>query len=150
MPALALALAAVGASGCLLKAPKENLRSVVLAFNSAQRWGLADRMAEHVPADGEAGVMAKRDDFGELQVTSCEVGALELKKKGHAVAMVKIEWYRLRRGRLNTTFVSQRWKQVDGVWKMIQQRRVRGAPYPLLRRDRRGLEREVWPEVSAR
>ena len=71
-------LLSLGASSCLLKGNKDNLREALLSYNAGLRWGHVARMAEHVPQNKRAALIARRDEFGDLRVTACEVGSVKM------------------------------------------------------------------------
>jgi hypothetical protein len=138
------------ASGCLVKETRENLVDALRMYNAAVRWGAMDRMAEHVAEEKRGEFLARRKEFGDLQVTDCEVGQVTLKGKEQAVAMVRIDWYLTSSLRLYTSFVEQRWRLKDGSWQITEQRLVRGAPYPLLSPvpGHKRFKDDLWPQVS--
>lgn len=137
-------------TGCMIQNNREKLVHSLRKFNVAMRWGAADWAEEHVDPASRAKVLPHRREFGELKVTDCEVGAVKLKGKHTALAMVRIDWYMADSLRLRTSFVEQRWKLKSGKWLIVSQRLVRGAPYPMLVSSpaRKQFHRaETWPGV---
>ena len=129
---LFLLVVGLAATGCMVKDSKQMLLEAVQRYNVAFRWGRTEWMADHVPKQKRGELATPRDEFGDLQVTACEVGSVKMKGKDKALALVQINWYRLSALRLRSSLVEQTWKRHSQGWLIVEQRLVRGAPYPLL------------------
>ena len=130
---------------------QEKLVDALHEYNAAMRWGVVDRAVEHVPEERRADLLAQRDEFGEVQVTGCEVGQVTFQGKDRALAIVRLEWYLASALQLRTSYVQQSWQLKGGKWQIMAQRLVRGDPCPLITgqpEDRRPGQREAWPRVS--
>jgi len=130
---------------------KEQLAESLHKYNAAVRWGAMDWAVEHVAPDKRNELLARRAEFGELQVTECLVGAVKLKNKDEALAMVRVDWYLTSTLKVRTSFIEQSWRRKSGKWMITAQRLVRGAPYPLLLESpekRRFKQQETWPKVT--
>ena len=126
---------AITASGCILKGNKEDLEDALHKYNSAVRWGQTERMAEYVAVGSKATQVPIRKVFdGELQITGCQVGSVKFKGNDHAEAIVRMDRYQVRRGRLNTSIVQQIWKHGGNHWQIVEQRHLKGAPFPRMQR----------------
>jgi len=138
--------------GCMVKTNKENLQEALHHYNTAVRWGRTEWMAEHVPEDKRSAMLSRRTEFGELQITGCEVGEVQVKGKDQALALVRLDWYLVSRPRLNTSFIEQTWKRSGDKWLITRQRLVRGAPCPLIvpiPSQDRFRQQELWPTISS-
>jgi hypothetical protein len=124
-------LVALLLGGCMIRSNKENLQDALLKYNAAVRWGRTEWMTELVQKEKRSTLMVNRREFGDLQVTGCQVGEVNVKGSNKALAVVRVDWYLVRSGRLHTSFIEQTWKREGERWFITKQRLVRGAPCPL-------------------
>ena len=119
-------------AGCMVPNAREKLSESLQKYNAAVRWGAKEWAAEHVAPEKRKDLFAQRVEFGELQVTDCQVGAVKLKGKGKAVALVQVDWYLVSTLTVRTSIIEQQWDLRSGRWLMTSERLVKGAPYPPL------------------
>jgi hypothetical protein len=139
-------LVALLLGGCMIRSNKENLQDALLKYNAAVRWGRTEWMAELVPKEKRSTLMARRQEFGDLQITGCQVGEVKVKGSNKALAVVRVDWYMMRSGRLHTSFIEQTWKREGERWFITKQRLVRGAPYPLI--TPKQPRQRMWPAMT--
>lgn len=121
----------IAASGCVSSGNKEDLAEALHRYNSAVRWGQTGLMIEYVAAGSTAAQVPRSQVFdGELQITGCQVGSVKFMGEDHAEAVVRVDWYQVRKGRLNTSIVQQTWKYGKSRWQIVEQRHLEGAPFP--------------------
>lgn len=122
-------------AGCILRGNKEDLVEALHRYNSGVRWGKTEWMAQYVADDDTATLLPRSEVFdGELQITGCQVGDVQFKSNDHAEAVVRVDWYQRSRGRLYTSIVQQTWKHGGSQWQIVQQRHLKGAPFPWIPR----------------
>jgi hypothetical protein len=89
-------------------------------------------MAPHVAPANRDSLLKTRAEFGDLQITKCEVRSVVMQGAEEAEATVHVSWYLARQGRLRSSVLVQQWARSGGTWRIESQRLARGAPYPLL------------------
>ena len=123
--------------GCALT-PKQRREEALLRearqWNDDLRWARWEVVRESLPPD-DARLFAERaaligDDLmmADSEVTQIAFGQPSIK----ALVTVKIDWYTKRDMTVRSTTLQQRWEQRDGRWLMVEQRRTRGARFPLV------------------
>lgn len=130
--------------GCMVQSNKDKLVDALEKYNAALRWGATEMMVDYVPTAQRARLLNQRSEFGDLQVTGCELGTVTLKGSDQAVATVRIDWYLTRAPQLRTSFLQQTWQLSSGKWEIVGQRVVKGAPYPVT-----STGPDEWPEPPA-
>lgn len=137
-------------AGCMVQNSKEKLSTSLHQYNAAVRWGAVEWASEHVAPDKREELLTRRKEFGDISITQCKVGAVSMKGKHRATAMVRVDWYTVRSLRLMTSFIRQDWEMMEGKWQITAQRLVRGAPCPLfIPKPTRQFERkQMWPKIS--
>jgi hypothetical protein len=112
---------------------KETLQEALAEFNRAMRWAKSEGITLHVPQNKREPYFNRLKEFGELKITDCEVGQVTLTTQEKALAMVRVDWYWINSGQLQSSFIEQTWHhQREKGWQIARQRVVRGPQFPLV------------------
>jgi hypothetical protein len=131
---LILLLCVALGSSCLYTTRKEAFDEALREYNTGLRWGRTDWMAEHVSKDKQDSLVRGQVASGTLQITNCELESLKMDGDARAVAVIRVEWYRLDQARLFTSTLRQTWKRDGRRWEVTELRQSGGAPYPPMSR----------------
>lgn len=124
------------AAGCIT--PGQQKQDTLLRnsreFNNDIRWGRYDTASAHFEtAEGlrflkRADLVAEELVIADHEMTSIKFDVPPVKAK----TIAYFEWYSKRDLVIHKTSVEQSWEIIDGDWRVVKQRRMRGERFPLV------------------
>lgn len=109
------------------------LSDAVRTYNEGVKWERFEAAAAVIPPAERADFLDERDQLAaDLRITGTEV--LQVDQRGRrAVVLVKLSWYRETEGIVRESVADQRWERQGKRWRLVGERRARGAEMPGLR-----------------
>ncbi len=127
---LTTVLVAVATAGCGAAASKDALLESVTAYNEGVRWQRFTAAAVAVPPAERDAFLDERERLAdELKLTDYELVRVEPGER-RASVQVKVTWFRDSEGIVRDTWIRQRWERQGPAWRVVEERRVRGAVMP--------------------
>jgi hypothetical protein len=103
------------------------LQEAASEMNLNTRFGRMEMAVEKI-APKERDDWAKRHKAwgGRIRIADTEMAGTRIVSEGEADVTVRVAWYRQDEQELRTTTVKQKWKDVNGEWKLVGEARLDG------------------------
>jgi len=126
-------------AGCASSSDRrEALTDALLDYTRGMRWSRPDWLKPYLPRAGRPSFDPTAGPAG-LQLITCEIESVTLAADSQSAAVhVQLEWYVQDDPRLRSTVLQQTWRLADTRWEIVDQRTLRGAPFPPPPRPRAG------------
>ena len=120
----------LGFSGCAGD-NRESLTEALHVFNDGVRWQRIDWSIGYVPKEKRPDYLARRANRPGIRVTGYDIQSVQLEHQ-RARVFIQLSWYDQSGLRLLVTVIEQDWRLGDSGWQVVDERRVGGAPFPLI------------------
>jgi hypothetical protein len=121
--AAALALCACG----VLPGPGAKLQEASQEHNVNARFGRLEMAVERVdPKAREEWARRHSAWGGKVRIADTETSGTKLVGPTEGEVTVRVAWYRADEQELHVTTLKQKWKDVNGEWKLVEEARVEG------------------------
>jgi hypothetical protein len=125
---LCLAFVSLTACGALPSAGAK-LQEASQELNVNARFGRMEMAVEHVaPTEREEFARRHRWWGGKIRIADSESAGTRITGQGEAEVTVRVAWYRPNEQELHVTTIKQKWKDVNGEWKLVGEGRADGDP----------------------
>jgi hypothetical protein len=123
--ALALVLVACG----VLPSSGAKLQEASQEHNVNARFGRLEMAVERVdPKEREQWARRHAGWGNKVRIADTETSGTRLVSQTEGEVMVRVAWYRPDEQELHVTTIKQKWKDVNGEWKLVDEARVEGEP----------------------
>jgi len=140
----AAATALLALSSCLAPPPASaRVTDAARELNLATRFGRMDVAVGRTAAGARETFVARRSEWGRaIRIVDVELAGLSMPDEHSALLQVDVAWVRADDDTLRSTRLAQVWKDDEGGWRMVREKRMAGdaglfgEPVQIVRRKR--------------
>lgn len=107
--------------------PQAKLQEAASEMNVNARFGRMEMAVERIaPKEREEWAKHHKGWGGKIRIADSELSGSHMTAEGEADVTVKVAWYRVEDQELRVTTLKQKWKDVNGDWKLVAEGWVEG------------------------
>lgn len=107
--------------------PAQRVTDAARELNLAARFGRMDLAVSRTADGARDHFLNRRSSWGkEVRVVDVELAGLDMSTATDAQIFVDISWVKMSEGVLRTTRLAQTWRDDEGGWRLVREKRVAG------------------------
>jgi hypothetical protein len=109
------------------QSPAARAQEAATEMNLNAKFGRMELAAERVAPKAKDTFFERHKGWGgKVRVADYELQGMRMKSDDTAEIMVRVAWFRIDEGDLRTTTLKQKWHDMKGDWKLVEESRIDG------------------------